>query len=259
MSIDSEQTRVELLRADDDEKYLLRSDREIRHALASLVTGRALITAHLSPGNQSFLTALLGLTDDDTALLLDGSTDESINVRIANAAQIICVTQLHNVRIQFTVDNPVRMQIDGRPAFRAPLPDTLLRLQRREFYRLHTPVTQSVTCSIPVTGEAENAMPVAVRIIDIGGGGIAVAVPPSGFAFDPQMEFPDCTLRLPDADPISTRLVVRNLFRLVNRNGVEMLRAGCQFLDLPRNADTVIQRYILKVERERNARERGNY
>lgn len=259
MANDNEQTRVELLRADDDEKYLLRDEREIRHTLASLVTGRALITAHLSPGNQSFLTALLSLTDNDSALLLDGSTDESINTRVAQAAQVTCVTQLHNVRIQFTIGTPTRMQVDGRPAFRTPLPDTVLRLQRREFYRLHTPVTQSVTCTIPIADAADGGTTVAVRIIDIGGGGIAVAVPPSGVAFEPHMEFPDCTLRLPDADPIGTRLVVRNLFRLVNRNGVEMLRAGCQFLDLPRNADTVIQRYILKIERERNARERGNY
>jgi c-di-GMP-binding flagellar brake protein YcgR len=38
-----------------------------------------------------------------------------------------------------------------------------------------------------------------------------------------------------------------------------MQRAGCEFLDLPRNADSIIQRYILRIERTRNARERGNY
>lgn len=258
MSHENEQTRVELLRADDDEKYLLRDEREIRHVLGTLVSGRALITAHVTPGNQSFLTALLGFSDDG-GVLLDGSTEESINTRIAQAAQVTCITQLNNVRIQFTIDTPGRLQIDGRPAFRAPLPESVLRLQRREFFRLHTPVTQSVTCSIPVADAPDGPASVAVRIIDIGGGGIAVAVPPSGVAFEPNMEFTDCALHLPGADPIRTRLLVRNIFRLVNRNGVEMLRAGCQFLDLPRNADTTIQRYILKIERERNARERGHY
>lgn len=258
MSIDSEQTRVELLQADDDEKFLLRSALDIRHTLASLVAGRALITAHLSPSNQSFLTALLELAEDDSALVLDGSADESINARVAQAAEITCITQLNNVRIQFSVHNPIRVQLDDRPAFRVPLPERVLRLQRREFYRLHTPVTHTVTCSIPVRSEGNDSPTILVRIIDISGGGIAVAVPPSGIAFEPGMEFMDCTLRLPEGDPISTRLVVRNLFRLTNRNGVEMLRAGCQFLDLPRNADTLIQRYILRIERERNARERGN-
>lgn len=258
MSTDNEQTRIELIRSDEEEKYLLQSPREIRHLLASIVSGRALITAQIHPGNQSFLTALVGLVDDDQALLLDGSTDESINSRIERAAQITCITQLQNIRIQFNVNTPVRTEFEGRPAFRALMPTAVLRLQRREFYRLQTPVTESVVCAIPDIG-GSSVQPAEVRIIDISSGGIAVAVPPSNFNFEPHMEFSGCTLRLPDAEPINTRLVVKNLFRLVNRNGIEMLRAGCQFLDLPRNADNIIQRYILKIERTRNARERGNY
>ena len=64
-------------------------------------------------------------------------------------------------------------------------------------------------------------------------------------------------LRLPDTAPIPARLVVRNLFRITRRGGAEVLRAGCEFADLPRGAEDVIQRYILRVERTRNARERG--
>ena len=40
-------------------------------------------------------------------------------------------------------------------------------------------------------------------------------------------------------------------------SGAELLRAGCEFADMPRGAEDAIQRYILKVERERNARDRG--
>jgi c-di-GMP-binding flagellar brake protein YcgR len=36
-----------------------------------------------------------------------------------------------------------------------------------------------------------------------------------------------------------------------------MLRAGCQFIELPEAMNTAIHRYILRVERERGARERG--
>lgn len=259
MSNDNEQTRIELVRSDDEEKYLVQNTGEIRQLLTSIINGRALITAQITPGNQSFLTALVGLTDDDTAVLLDGSREESINSRLESAAEVMCVTQLQNIRIQFIIETPARVMFDGRPAFRAVIPKEVLRLQRREFYRLQTPVTESVICSIPLADVSSSQNPVEVRIIDISSGGIAVAVPPSNFGFGPQMEFPDCTLRLPDAEPIRTRLVVKNLFRLVNRNGIEMMRAGCQFLDLPRNADSIIQRYILKIERTRNARERGNY
>ena len=36
-----------------------------------------------------------------------------------------------------------------------------------------------------------------------------------------------------------------------------MCHAGCQFTHMPRGAEDTIQRYILKVERARNARQRA--
>ena len=92
--------------------------------------------------------------------------------------------------------------------------------------------------------------------LDISGGGLAVLVPPTETAFEPDMEFADCRLMLPEIGPIATSLRVRNLFRITNRDGSVMLRAGCEFIDLPASMASTIQRYILKTERERNARER---
>ena len=62
---------------------------------------------------------------------------------------------------------------------------------------------------------------------------------------------------LPDLGIVTARLQVRNVFEITNRNGIRMLRAGCQFMGLSGNASSMIQRYILKIERERSARERG--
>ena len=40
-------------------------------------------------------------------------------------------------------------------------------------------------------------------------------------------------------------------------NSTVAKRAGCQFVDLPGQMLTLIQRYIIRVERERKARETG--
>ena len=40
-------------------------------------------------------------------------------------------------------------------------------------------------------------------------------------------------------------------------NGSEGFRVGMQFSDLPRGADETIQRYIFRVDRQRNARKSG--
>ncbi|MBN8440734.1 MAG: flagellar brake protein [Thauera sp.] len=257
MATEHNQTRVELVHADDESRFILRDPREILQLLKSLVSARALTTAHLEPGNQSFLTVILDLVETGGALLIDGSKDEAINQQVEKAERIICITQLDRIRIQFALPGVTkRDQVDG-PVFAAPLPTEVLRLQRRDFYRLSTPVTQTATCAVPLELPDGARKTVSLRILDISGGGIAVVVPPSDLPFAPGMTFNGCELKLPELEPIRTRLTVRNLFRLVTRNGVEMLRAGCEFSDLPPQAESIIQRYILKIERERNARERG--
>lgn len=257
MSNHDEYIRIDLVDSDDIEKYLLRGKREIRQILQGLIDSRALITAQFSPGRQSFLTALVLLPEDSDSLILDASADERINQLAGSADSLVCMAQLDKIRIQFSLETPALVSHEGRAAFRAQQPAELLRLQRREFYRLQTPVTHTVSCQIPVLQADGRQVTLEARVIDISGGGVAVIVPPDDMPFSADTEFADCRLNLPDLGVINVRLKVRNLFRLTNRNGIEMMRAGCEFMDLPRNADSAIQRYILKVERDRSARERG--
>lgn len=257
MSIQNEHTRVDLIGADEHEKYLLHGTREIRQILQGLIDGRALITAQLSQGHQSFLTTVIGMAEDGSSVLIDASADELINQRVGGSEKLVCMTQLDKIRIQFQLQTPAATVHAGHPAFRAPMPTELLRLQRREFYRLQTPVTHAITCHIPMPLADGRTVQLEARVIDISAGGVAVVVPPDDAPFSADMEFVDCSLQLPDVGTLKVKLKVRSLFRLTNRNGIEMLRAGCQFVDLQPSVDNAIQRYIFKVERERSARERG--
>ncbi|MBS0543653.1 MAG: flagellar brake protein [Proteobacteria bacterium] len=259
MATEDHLTRVELLQADDESRFLLRDRLEIAHLLRRLAAERALVTAHLAPGSQSFLTMVLGLTAGEDAVMVDGSPSEAINQQIEGAEQLTCITQLDKVRVQFRLGPPSREAAQSGAVFSAPLPTEVLRLQRRDFFRLNTPVTQTVVCSIPLDAEQGSGRRVEMRILDISTGGIAIAVPPSGIALAPGMSFDGCQLKLPANEPISARLTVRNLFRLVTRNGTEMLRAGCQFTGLTPQAEGTIQRYIMKNERQRSALARSRH
>ena len=203
------------------------------------------------------LSTLVEVAEDGSSLLLDGSADALQNQRMEHADALDCVTQLDKVRIQFLLRGQRLVEDGGSPGLRAPPPEALLRLQRREFYRLQTPISEAVSCKLALPRVDGSRREAELRILDISGGGVAIAVPPVGVHFEPGTEFPDSLLRLPDTAPIPARLVVRNLFRITRRGGAEVLRAGCEFADLPRGAEDVIQRYILRVERTRNTRERG--
>lgn len=257
MTIDPDHTRIELIHADDEAKYVMRDGREILAILRNLVAARALVSARLAPGGESVLSTLVDVAEDGSSVLLDGSADTQQNARMERAEALDCVTQLDKVRIQFLLRGQRIVQEGGAPGLRAPRPTALLRLQRREFYRLQTPLSQGTICTVTLPREDGSRKEADLRIIDISGGGVAIAVPPVGVHFDKGDEFPDSLLRLPDTAPIPIRLIVRNLFRITSRGGAEVLRAGCEFADLPRGGEDAIQRYILRIERERSARERG--
>lgn len=251
-------TRVELLRSDDFAQYLLHDPKQIKQIVRTLVESRALITTYLPSGNQSFLTALLAVINNEEQVVFDASPDEAVNRRVAETEELICATQIEGIKIQFPLGGIQEVTYEGRDAFLAGRPERLLRLQRREFYRLITPVTHALTCIIPLLpGPDGEPRSIEARVLDISGGGLAVVVPPDDVEFTPGMEFDDCRITLPDFGPVAVRMRVRNLFRLTNRNGAEVLRAGCEFVDLPNSANNLIQRYIFKVERDRSARERG--
>ena len=254
---DNPSLKFELLQSDDFAQYLLRDAVEIEHVLRNLIRRRAMVTAYINGSRDFMLTTVLDVDDQAGTLVLDVPADEVQQRRAQNADALICITQLDNVKIQFPVGGVSSATHQGHPAFVASLPDRLLRLQRREYFRLTAPVSHSLVCQIPVPGEEGPPSTFEARVLDISGGGVAIVVPPEGVEFKPDTEFASCQIQLPDSGTVTARLRIRNVFRVTNRNGISMLRAGCEFVDLSDRVASVIHKYILKVERERSARERG--
>lgn len=239
------------------EQYLLHGRRQIRQLLQELIDGHALINAHPTPGKSAFLTALITLSEDDGWLFFDVSPDPVINRHCLQAEQLTCATEFERIRIQFTLSKITEVQVEGRAAFAAPVPDTVLRLQRREYYRLHVPLAHGLVCHLPAAGEDPLPQRIEARVLDISAGGLALHLPSGNTGLSIGCTLEDCRLTLPQGEPLSVRLEVRNVSRQNGRNGSETLRVGCRFVDLPPAGDTHIQRYIFRTERERCALERG--
>lgn len=244
-----------VLTPETEEQYLLHDVREIRWLLQSLIDARALISAHIAPGDLTCPTALLELYDDDT-VLLDGNLHGTINQRLGSCQHVLCVSQLERVRVQFRLAGLEAVEVDGKVAFQAPLPETMLRLQRRELFRLPVPASHTVLIKVPVAEPGETAQPVDLRVVDISGGGIAVVLPDDGERFQARRRFPGCTLQLPDVGAIPVHLEITYVSRHEQRGGAIQLRAGCRFVDLPHTLENQVLNYIFRTERQRNARER---
>jgi flagellar brake protein len=245
-----------LLEPSDYTQYLLRSNSEILFVLRGLLANNDHITAYFHEGKDFFLTTVIAVDSDELTLDYGGSAE--MNQRALATDKLFCVASHDRVRIQFLLRGVREVAFEGRPAFRAALPDTLLRLQRREYYRLTAPIARPLKCQMPVTS-ADGAVSsiTEVNVIDISGGGLAVMAPPPGILFAPGMQFANCRIELPEVGILMATLQVRSVFEVTLRTGAQVTRAGCQFLNLPGPMLTLVQRYIIKVERERKARETG--
>ncbi len=237
-----------------DDRFLVRNPRQVRQLLRSLIDQRSLINAHIDGRDRSFPTALLELDDDEDFLLLDGSPQEASNRAAEQSDHLLCFAQLERVLVRFRLHDLQRVDNEGHVAFRAPLPDELVHLQRRELYRLETPITDSPQLLLP-PGEAR-AEALSMRVVDISGGGLAVTVPTDCAIISLQQRY-RAQLSMPDGPDLQIELVVCNLLPQRLPNGTEVKRVGMRFDDLPRGGDSAIQRYIFRIDRQRKARRNG--
>jgi c-di-GMP-binding flagellar brake protein YcgR len=236
-------------------QFMLRTHAEILAVLRGLCERISQMTVFFNEGRDMLMTTLAAVADDH--LVLDFGPSAEMNRKALEAGKHFCVTTLDKVRVQFILREFGKIEHEGRPAFRCALPDEVLRLQRREFYRLVTPIVHPLHCHMPIPLPNGDRLMHEANVFDISGGGMGIAAPPEGVPFAIDMAFAGFRVELPEVGAIAGTLRVRSLFDILLRSGARVRRAGCEFVDLPGPMMTLIQRYIIKVERERKARESG--
>jgi c-di-GMP-binding flagellar brake protein YcgR len=178
------------------------------------------------------------------------------NERIIEAGKVRCETTLDKIRILFTADKLRPTLYQGDAALRADIPPSLIRLQRREYYRMETPVSNPVRAIIPLPPELGAGTGV-FPLHDISCGGIAILDNKMQLSTTIGEKLPNCRIELPEIGPVTVTLEIRNSLDMTLLNNKTNRRLGLQFVDISRGGMAGVQRYITKLERERNARLAG--
>jgi c-di-GMP-binding flagellar brake protein YcgR len=235
--------------------FEVESRREIFSLLRGIGEKNQLIRMLIQGESDVCVTSILDVDEASNTVYLDCSIDQEQNKRILASRRLSFETTLDKVRILFAADQIEQTQFEGNPAFKIPFPDTLIRLQRREYYRIATPVTNPVRVQIALP--AELGGPTTFPLADISCGGIAILDNKMVLGDAIGKSYLDCKIDLPEIGPITTALQVRNSLDLTLLNNKTNRRLGCEFVNIPRGALASVQRYITKLERERNARIAG--
>lgn len=248
---------VELLSGGDYSKYMLETKNEMLPVLRGLIDHVSQLTMFFNEGKDMVLTSVISYDSDNNRIFLDLGASSEMNRKALEAKKLFCITQLDKVKIQFLLRGVSQSTVNGSPAFSAALPESMLRLQRREFFRLSTPITRPLICQIPLSLPNGKKETIEAAVADISGGGVGLVHLPMTTSIETGMEFQNCRIELPEVGLVAATMCVRSVMENVNRSGVRTKRAGCEFIKLPGPMLTLIQRYIIKMERERKARESG--
>ena len=234
--VDSRREIIALLRAIGEKNQLIRM----------LVRGEADVC----------VTSILDVDPDTNIVYLDCSIDAEQNKRILEAKRLAFETTLDKIRILFASEGAEATTYNGGPALQMEIPASLIRLQRREYYRMATPVSNPVRATIPLPPELGGGNAV-VPLSDISCGGIAILDNKLLLGNTIGEKYANCRIDLPEIGVVTTGLRIRNSMEMTLLNNKTNRRLGCEFIDISRGNLAVVQRYITKLERERNARVAG--
>lgn len=236
---------------DDASGFTVSWKKEIVYILRALMEKTALVSAYFNRGEGFILTSIIDIDPDEGLVFLDLGANEEFNRKILDSEKIIFVSAHDKVKVQFVATWIEKTRLDGRDVFQIELPKSLIKLQRREYYRVTTPIANPLKCIVLT----EDMRKIEMTVADISIGGLGVVLPPEDTVIEPGMVFNGCNLVLPEIGNIVAVMEIRNVFEVTLRNGLKTKRAGCQFVNLSANMQSMIQRYIIKVERDRRAME----
>ena len=232
--------------ATEDADFALRHRADILAIVDQLHRERTLVTVESSDGH-AIVSSVLEVRRDPGALVFDIARDADQNERLFASSILHFVTELDHVRVAFETRAASLVSLTDGPAALVDLPEAVVRLQRREWFRAALPVQPPIRCTVlrakgpPLPGQA----------IDLSAGGAALLVPDG--ALDPSRPgtHHELVLSLPDVGPVELEATLRTVTSSPGwQDGRPKVRLGFRFEDVPAKTANRIQRYVQRIEVE---------
>jgi len=246
------QLKVEYFSGSDESKYRIYAEQEKKYILQSIQKKHARIAIYYDINNHFILTTLLQVTE--RGIWLDVGPDAAENEKILRTSTLIFVSSNQQVKVQFSAHKVADVSFEGQPAFFLPLPEFLLRIQRREHFRLSVPVSTPVVCIIPIpTAHPDKPQLREIAVINISVGGIALLCDANEIKFQPGNIFHHCKISLAHYGLLETTIEVRDNVSFELPFGMVKKMVGCKFIFADNQASVLLQKYINYLQAISNA------
>jgi c-di-GMP-binding flagellar brake protein YcgR len=242
--------KIEHFYNDEDLELRITSKMEMRSILQSIAEQGSHVALFYGSGKDFILTTVLGVHEH--GMWLDVGPFAPENKQILRCEKITFVSAHHHVKIQFVAHSIENGLHENNQAFYLELPDYLLRIQRREFFRTAIPAHSLVKCIIPILPEnpEDEVIMFEAPVLDISGGGIALRCREHEATLLPEKIFPDCRISIPDVGTLTVTIQVRYSMNYTAHNNAVHKHVGCQFIGLDVQMNNLLQRYITRLQSE---------
>ncbi len=244
---DAPQERIDQNAFDEFAEFLVETELEKTRIFRDLAKAGTMVTAYFAGGSNFILTTLLHVDTDRGLLVFEPGPDKERTAQLLASGRLTGVTTHNHVKVQFVCESLQRCSYQGEEALCSAFPSRMLRLQRRDTFRQTVPVGMRIKCELHTRTDQLHDL----LLVDISSGGICVADETAQIDLQPTTIIPECKILLPEHGTIEARLEVRNRYVVTLKTGREVQRFGCQFVHLPSRMNSVVQRFIISIDRER--------
>lgn len=233
--------------SNDINQFMISSPAAMAQEFHTLIQQQDFLTVTFNQGQDSFVTLLLDVSFEQGTLVFDATSDQTLNQKLTRSTRIIFSGSPRGIKTQFTTKSARLITYEGRPAFVTDIPDSLFRIQYREYFRATASPAMPMFCGI-TTPKGEK---IRLAVEDLSVGGLGLLMHEGELQIGLREILQDCNLELKDFGVICFNLEVRAMKPIVNTTtGMRMVKMGCSFSDLSKQDQIKIQRTIFNLERK---------
>ncbi|MCX7101929.1 MAG: flagellar brake protein [Methylobacter sp.] len=232
----------------DIPSFTIHHQRQITSNLLLLLKNKCLISARFGENNDSYLTTLLGINEENNTIFLDYGPKDYINKQIVNAKKVYFETEYKGIKVTFTGSELKEISYEGDLLFSMSIPKALFWMERREYFRVKIPISKPSYCQFLL----KDREPINIKIHDLSLTGFSIMDQCDDFSkqIATGSTFDQCKLILFQAGEHTVSFGVL-YSRIINPEKLQkMQKNGCKFISITRSVDDAIQSYMQRIQRE---------
>src|SRR5665647_1885265 len=152
------------------EDFRITHPKEIGNVLRQLLNRKDFLIVECSNRPHRIVTRILSVDQNAGLFIFDGSAEQIYNRSLLASEENYFSATQDGIRVQFLSGRPEQHEFEGAFALRSQLPESLYRMQRREFFRVETPLMEPYRC----TANLPDKRQVAFDIFDLSLGGVGL-------------------------------------------------------------------------------------